>query len=137
MKVFIWILLAVVAIFAYAHLQDYWRNVKKRYPDLDQGANSTAVAPVSPESLPGLPQGLETSLQAAQQQGAKGLQKWLRQYQTFVQDPRLAWIELDYVIMISQEDLSEARRVFQSVKSRTPPTSPVYARVKKLEKTYQ
>ena len=54
-----------------------------------------------------------------------------------VQDPRKAWIELDYCVLVSREDLSEARRVFAEVKKRTPPSSPVWPRVKDLEKVYE
>jgi hypothetical protein len=136
MKQLLWIVVIAAAIFFYVQLRDTWQGVKKKYPDLDVTAQSAAPT-FTPASLPGLPQGLETSLATAEKNGAKALQTWLSKCRPYVQDPRLAWIELDYVIMISQEDLPEARRVFQSVKNRTPPTSPVYARVKKLEKTYQ
>jgi len=44
---------------------------------------------------------------------------------------------LDYCTMIVRDDPTEARRIFKSVKERTPATSPVYDRVKKLEKSYE
>jgi hypothetical protein len=97
------------------------------------GAASTQVRA---EDLPGLPSTFEASLQKAQSQGAAAMKEWLRLYRAYASDPRLAWIELDYVILLSREDPGEARRVFQSVKSRVSHTSPVYERVKKLEKTY-
>jgi hypothetical protein len=84
-----------------------------------------------------LPASLETSLSAAQKQGAAGLRDWLNSYRIYVKDPRLAAIELDYVLLISHQDPAEAKRIFQEVKARTSPTSPVYDRVKKLEKTFQ
>jgi len=77
------------------------------------------------------------SLQAAKKQGASGLRTWLKSYGQMVQDPRKAWIELDYCVMVSREDLPEARRVFAEVKARTSPASPVWPRVKDLEKTYE
>ena len=52
-------------------------------------------------------------------------------------DPRLAAIELDYIVLISSTNPQESRRLFSLVKQRTPTNSPVYPRVKRLEKTYQ
>jgi hypothetical protein len=54
-----------------------------------------------------------------------------------VKDPRLAWIELDYVLMITKDDPVQAKRVFQDVKQRTPPESKIYPRIKSLEKNYE
>jgi len=87
--------------------------------------------------LPGLPANLEASLQVAQKQGVVGMRNWLNLYRRYVSDPRLAEIELDYVVLISSTNPQEARRLFTVVKQRTPTNSPVYARVKRLEKTYQ
>ena len=95
--------------------------------------------PVVPERLEGLPSQLEPSLQEAQKKGAAGLKAWLDQYKRspLVKDPRLAWIELDYVVGIAAENPLAAKRVFSEVKKRTPPESPVYPRIKELEKTYE
>jgi hypothetical protein len=87
--------------------------------------------------LPGLPVGLESSLQTAHKQGAAGLKNWLKAYRPYVTDPRLAAIELDYVVMVGAGNIKEARQVFASVKQRTPTNSPVYPRIKQLEKNYQ
>jgi len=54
-----------------------------------------------------------------------------------VDDPRKAWIELDYVVGIAKDDPQKRKRIFADVKGRTPTTSPVYARIKTLEKTYE
>jgi hypothetical protein len=83
------------------------------------------------------PTQLEATLRAAQSQGAEGLKNWLKTYGRAVQDPRKAWIELDYCTMISREDPNEAKRIFAEVKNRTPPSSPVWPRIQKLEKTYE
>ena len=110
-----------------------WHGLKEKPAKAEQ-------APVTVpqlESLEGLPGGLEPSLQAAQRRGAAGLRDWLRLYGKTVRDPRLAAIELDYVVLVSRDDIGEARRVFSRVKTRTSPASPVYARIKQLEKTYQ
>jgi hypothetical protein len=89
------------------------------------------------ESLSGIPDNLVASLQAAKKSGANAMKTWLKNYGRLVHDPRKAWIELDYCVLVSREDLPEARRVFAEVKARTPPSSPVWPRVKELEKTYE
>ena len=81
--------------------------------------------------------GLENTLAKAQQSGAAGLREWLNQYRRYVADPRLAWIELDYCVLVARENPTEARRIFAEVKARVAPTSPVYPRIKQLEKTYE
>ena len=86
--------------------------------------------------LEGLPPQFEESLAAAQGQGAPGLKAWLQKYGRYASDPRLADIQLDYVVLVSRTDPSEAKRFFQAVRSRTPKTSPVHQRVKRLEPTY-
>ena len=54
-----------------------------------------------------------------------------------IKDPRLAWIELDYVLKVSASNPAEAKRVFIEVKQRIPTDSPVYPRIKSLEKNYE
>jgi len=84
-----------------------------------------------------LPANLELSLQAAQKQGAAGLKNWFKLYRPYVSDPRLAALELDYIVLISSSNPQEARQLFAAVKQRTPTNSPVFPRIKQLEKTYQ
>jgi len=112
----------------------YWESVKN---EEETQKKQAAAAAVQGENLPGLPQVLEPSLKAAQQQSPAAFRKWLKTYGKTLQDPRKAWIELDYCVAIAREDPSEARRRFAEVKARTPPSSPVWPRVKALEKTYQ
>jgi hypothetical protein len=92
---------------------------------------------IPPKQLSGMPQQLEDSLAKAHAGGAKTLKAWLDAYGKSLQDPRLASIQLDYVLLVGRDDPAEARRVFADVKKRTPPNSPVYSRVKQLESTYQ
>ena len=127
------ILIIVAALYGGWHLFLYWEDVKNQKETQKKEA---AAAQVNGDQLPGVPYALEKSLQAAQKDGAAGLRKWLKTYGTSIQDPRKAWIELDYVVAVARDDPNEARRVFGQVKERTPATSPVYARVKQLEKTY-
>ncbi|MBI3850824.1 MAG: hypothetical protein HY298_11200 [Verrucomicrobia bacterium] len=112
----------------------YWEKVRD---EKESSRKAATAAQVVPEQLPGMPYTLEPTLQAAQKGGAAGLKNWLRQYRSKVTDPRLAWIELDYVVLVARDDPAEARRVFAGVKQRTTPASPVYERVKQLEKTYE
>jgi hypothetical protein len=138
MRQLIALLLVIGAIWGARQLYHYWEDVKAKKEIEDRGgAPPPATTPAATAVLPGLPASLENSLQAAQKQGAAGMKNWLKLYRSYVSDPRLAAIELDYVLMISSTNPQEARQVFAAVKQRTPTNSPVYPRVKQLEKTYQ
>jgi hypothetical protein len=128
------ILIIAAALFGGWELFLYWDKVKNEEAT---ARKQTAAAAVVGDQLSGVPQPLEASLQAAEKQGAAGLRNWLKMYGRSIQDPRKAWIELDYVLLVSRENPSEARRVFADVKARTPPDSPVMGRIKQLEPTYQ
>ena len=136
MKALIGIFVVLAVIFLGWRVYDYWVGV-----DTEREARERAKLPppVVPERLEGLPSQLEPSLQEAQKKGAAGLKSWLDQYKRspLVKDPRLAWIELDYVVGVAAENPIEAKRVFSEVKKRTPPESPVYPRIKELERTYE
>ena len=83
-----------------------------------------------------MPANFEPSLQAAQAQGAQALKTWLERYASHIQDPKLAAIQLDYVVLLSRSDPAEAKRIFTAVKQRVPKNSPVYERLKRLDATY-
>jgi hypothetical protein len=126
-------LIIVAALYGGYQLFSYYDRVKNE----DENAQKKAQAEiVVPQQLPGMPQQLEASLDAAQKQGAAALRNWLKMYGNSIQDPRKAWIELDYCVMVSNQDPAEAKRVFADVKARTPESSPVWKRVKQLEKAY-
>jgi len=112
----------------------YWDKVKN---EEETKQKQDAGAMVVGESLPGMSYKLEPSLQAARRQGATGLRNWLKTYGQSVEDPRKAWIELDYCVALARQDPAEAKRVFAQVKERTPPSSPVWPRMKQLERTYE
>jgi hypothetical protein len=112
----------------------YWETVKEQKENEQKQA---AVLAIQGESLPGMPYQLNESLRAAQQQGNAAMRTWLKTYGPAVQDPRKAWIELDFCVAIARDAPVEARHIFASVKQRTPPSSPVWPRVKQLEKTYE
>ncbi len=131
-------LIAVVIIVAVLYggwqLFLYWDKVKN---EEETERKQTAAAVVRGESLAGVPYQLQPSLDAAYKQGAAGLREWLKTYDKVVQDPRKAWIELDYCVLLSREDPAEAKLLFAAVKKRTTPSSPVWPRIQQLEKTYQ
>jgi hypothetical protein len=124
----------IAALYGGWHLFLYWEKVRDEKETKEKQA---AAAAIVPEQLPGLASALEPTLKAAQNEGAAGLRNWLRTYNRVVHDPRRAWIELDYCVLVAREDPAEARRVFAAVKQRTPPASPVWPRIKQLERTYE
>lgn len=130
------IVIVVVALLLYGgwHFFLYWERVKN---EKENEQKAVAAAVVNPQSLPGMPVQLESSLEAAQQQGPAAVRKWLKTYGPSLQDPRKAWIELDYCVMLARDNPSEARRLFGAVKERTPPSSPVWPRIKQLQSTYE
>jgi hypothetical protein len=113
---------------------EYWEKVQDEKFVEEKNAASNVVIP---ERLPGLPGAWEDSLRAAQQHGATTLGNWLKTYGAGVQDPRKAWIQLDYVLLITRDNPQEAKRIFAEVRDRTPPNSPVAPRIHDLEKSYQ
>ena len=127
-------LVIVAVLYGGWNLFLYWDKVKNEEETARKQAVATAV---DPRQLPGIPEHLESTLDAALKQGAVGLRNWLKAYDRVIKDPRKAWIELDYCVLVAREDPAEARRVFASVKDRTPASSPVWPRIKQLEKTYQ
>lgn len=112
----------------------YWEKVKNE-DDVKQQQDARAM--VLGDQLPGLPSQLEESLRDAEKRGAAGLRSWLKAHGQSVEDPRKAWIELDYCVAVAREDPAEARRVFAAVKERIGSNSPVWPRMKRLENTYQ
>jgi len=112
----------------------YWDKVKN---EDETKQKQEAAAMVIGDQLPGLAYQLEGSLQAARKQGAAGFKNWLKTHSQSVEDPRKAWIELDYCVAVAREDTAEARRVFATVKERTPQSSPVWPRIKQLEKAFE
>ena len=111
----------------------YWEKVKNEQ-ETQKKQTSTVI---DPDGLAGLPQPLEPALKAAEAQGAPALRSFLKNYGRSIQDPRKAWIELDFCLLIAREDPAEAKRIFAQVKDHTPETSPIWPRIKKLEKAFE
>ncbi len=116
----------------------YWERVKN---EQETQKKQEAATLVQGEGLPGMPfqgnQTLEKSLQKAQSEGANAMRAWLKTYGHLIQDPRKAWIDLDYCQLLAGQSPAEARKVFAEVKARTAQTSPVWPRIKQMEKTYE
>jgi len=114
-------------------LYQYWGKFKDKEPE----TSAPAVVANSGDELPGMPAQLQPVLDLARQRGAVGLRDFLAQYGNSIADPRKAWIELDYVVLLAQSSPGEAREEFAKVKSRVPRNSPVYNRIQQLAKTYE
>ena len=112
----------------------YWERVKN---EEDSQKKQTAAAVVVGEYLEGVPQPLQAGLNAAEAQGAAALGNWLKTYDRSIRDPRKAWVQLDYCLLISRENPAEAKQLFAEVKKRTSESSPVWPRIKKLENAYE
>ena len=118
-----------------------WQKWDTYNTDKDQEQKQSEQAAVNPDSLPGMPQDLVEIYKKAAAGSDKGdprsLGNFLKLYHDRVDDPRRAWIELDYMVMISTSDPQEAKKIFADVKGRTPDDSPIQPRLKQLAKTYE
>lgn len=126
--------LIIVAVLwmGYRFFTYYQEFSAQRYAEEQQAAGKD----VDPARLPGVPYQLEQSLTAARNQGPGAFKQWLATYDTQIQDPRKAWLQLDYCTMIARNNPQEAKAVFQSVKGRLRDSSPVYPRLKQLDRSF-
>ena len=113
----------------------YYRKVNEDVDRQNNQYNEPFVPAVTVD--PGMPASLEPTLEAAKAKGATALKKWLDQYRSYVKEPRISEIELDYVIAVGRSNPPEARRVFGLVKARNGADSPLAERISKLAKTYE
>jgi hypothetical protein len=134
MKALISIFIIAVFVFCGWKIFSYYQKVEAENQTKQKVETG---AELRPDDLPGLPAGLFTSLQAAQKNGSTGLREWLKFYGAQVQDPRKAWIELDCSLALLRTDPNDAKRIFNAVKDRTSTNSPVYPRIRQLEKSFQ
>lgn len=127
------LLFVVLAVFVGYRLYLYWEKVDTERDLQEQRASR----PLDPRQLPGMPYQLEDSLAKAQQGGGRAMREWLDAYGSQLQDPRLAWIQLDYCRLLILDNPNEAKQIFNAVKERTPTNSPVFPRIKQVEKTFE
>lgn len=128
------IITVLLIIGFYMGIRSIFREYKKEEQRQKQNEAPPEVRPA--DGLEGMPPQFEASLKTAQSQGAASLKAWLDRYRSYLHDPKLGAIELDYALLVSRTDPAEAKRVFAEVKQRTPATSPLYDRVKKLDSTF-
>ncbi|MEO6182589.1 MAG: hypothetical protein ABIP71_05735 [Verrucomicrobiota bacterium] len=134
MKVLIAIVIVVGVCMGVWEIYTYWDDVQQQK---QVKAKAAEVQEAADRQLPGLAPALEGPLEAARRQGATGLRQFLIRYGHVISDPRLASIELDYVVLVAREDPVEAKKVFARVEQRMNSASPVHKRVEQLEKTYK
>ena len=131
MSKLIGVLIILLLIFGGYKLFRYWDQVSREqdHPKVE----------LTGELLKGLGSPLAQSYQQISKAGAPALKKWLDENAASpdLQDPRKAWIQLDYVVMVARENPAEAKRVFAQVKARVDASSPVAPRLKKLAPTYE
>ena len=141
----------------------YWDKVKNEEETKQKQEEREMV---SGDQLPGLAYQLEGSLQTARKQGPAGLKSWLKTHSQSVEDPRKAWIGprarrapasrslravAPRAASVRRADLTRVsprraapnteaakrRRAKIGPRARRAPASPVWPRIKKLEKTYE
>jgi hypothetical protein len=133
MKFIITVIVVVGLSLGAWQIYQYWGTFKEKEQPSAAGSAPTSTG----LELSGMPPSLQSTLDASEQRGATGLRDFLTTYGKTIGDPRLAWIQLDYVVLVAPSNPGEARKVFEQIKSRVGPDSPVYNRVKQLEKTYE
>jgi len=135
MKVLIGILICLIVGLGVYKIWEHWNQVQEQ----NSLEEKKAAGPnIDPRTLPGLPWQLDLKLTEAQQAGPEAFKRFVEQLRKYpdVKDPRLAWIELDYAVLISSSDPLKAKQIYYDVKKRTPTDSPIYPRIRQLAKTY-
>ena len=125
----------VVCIGAYK-LFDYWERTSQ---DEEVNKKMEDGSDIREYELPGMPYQLEMKYSQAKAKGASGLKEFLDAYGKApkFQDPRKAWIELDYAVLIAGSDPLEAKKIFIDVKSRIRTNAPIYRRIRAMSKTFE
>lgn len=136
MKVLIGILITLAVVIGAYKLFEHWEAVKERRVLEEKVARG---ADINPDSLPGLPWQLVQKLRDAKEAGPASVKNFIEYCKRLpdVKDPRLAWVELDYVVMITSTEPVEAKKIFQAVKKRTPEDSPIQPRLRAMAKNYE
>jgi len=140
MKALISIFLVLTAIWVFLQIAGVYDRTAKPHAAEESAARaatpSASSGGVPGDELPGLPPQFEASLTQARSGGVEELGKWLKQWGKQVRDPRLASIELDYIVMLNLRNHKAARERFLEVATRTQPGSPVFERIRKLAPAY-
>jgi len=137
MNKLITILLIAGACWGVWAVRNYYLARQAEDPAMNYSNEPEKTPGIIPQQLAGMHYTLEMPLEQATKGGATTLKKFIDQYRGAIKDPRLAWIELDYVVMAALKDPAQARAVFAVVKKRTPTNSVIYPRIEKLAKRYE
>jgi len=129
----IWAFVVVVVVFIAYRGYLYWAQIQAEH----DGRKEAPVVAVSGEGLPGLPSHLDASCRAAKDKSPAAFRAWFNANEKQIADPRKAWIELDLCVAIRRDNPAEAKQIFARVKNRVPPSSPVWPRMKELEKAFE
>lgn len=131
------ILLIVGAGWGIWAVRNYYLERQATDPNMNYSQEPAKTPGIIPQQLAGMHYTLEMPLEQATKGGATTLKKFIDQYRGAIKDPRLGWIELDYVSMVALKDPAQARLIFADVKKRTPTNSVIYPRIEKLAKVYE
>src|SRR5436305_10420211 len=98
MKGLIAVLIVLAVIFGGWKLWEYWDTVNQ------QKEAAEKVVEVSEAQMGSMSYELEKSLEEARKKGPSAFKAWLNRFEKSPKIPedRLAWIKLDYVLMVSQ-----------------------------------
>lgn len=130
----IWVLIILVVGYIGYLLFQQWDKARLEH---DGRQKEEAAAVLQGDSLPGLPSPLEAGYRSAKEHGPTAFQNWFKANERSMADPRKAWIELELCVAMTRQSPAESKKIFSNVKDRVPPSSPVWPRVKELEKTFE
>jgi len=129
----IWALIIAAVAFVGYRIYLHWAVIQEERA----GKKEVPIVAVSGDSLPGMPPHLDASCRAARDKSPAAFRTWFKANEAQLSDPRKAWIELDLCVAIRRDTPAEAREIFARVKKRIPPSSPVWPRMKELEKAFE
>jgi hypothetical protein len=136
MKVLVTILVVLAIGIGGYKLFDYWDKTSQ---DQEVTKKAEDGSDIQESDLPGMPYTLEPKYNAAKQKGATGVRDFLEAYGKApkFEDPRKAWVQLDYAMMIAGSDPVEAKKVFLDVKQRIRTNAPIYRRIRAMSKAFE
>lgn len=129
----IWALIIVAVAFVGFRVYEHWVKI-----NAETGSGKPPpVVQFSGDALPGMPAQLETSYRTARDTSPAAFRAWFNAHGKQISDPRKAWIELDLCVAVRRDNPAEAKAIYARLKDRVPPSSPVWPRLKELEKAFQ
>ncbi len=129
----IWVFIIAVVVFIGYRLYQHWAKIQEERG----GQKEAPVVSVSGDSLPGMPSHLDAGCRAAKDKSPAAFRAWFNAHEKELSDPRKAWIELDLCVAVRRDSPTVAKEIFARVQKRVPPSSPVWPRMKELEKAFQ